>query len=623
VPPLALPDTNAPLAADALVEYDAVALVLNRLREHAPEFVVSAGNAAQLAELCRVLDGLPLALELAAARLRDYALDQLLGLLDRRYAVLVNPDSSSPRQQSMRAVIDWSYRLLSAEEQWIVRRLAVFAGGWSLASGRAMLAPQEISDDDMLLAMGGLIEKSFVVLDSHSGSVRYRMSQTVRAYVRECLLDQGEAARLREQYAGYYLELARAANRGFASADQSMWLNQIDTEQANIQEVLRWAFESGTIEPGLAIGGALWRFWYLRGDAENYRWLQRLVDRAAALPPTIAYLQGLNGIGNIAQQHSDYGRAIAFHSRALELARQLDARPNAAAALNNLARAFWMQGKYGQAIGYLQESIALNDSLGASFPKAVNLGNLGTMYRDCGEYEPALAAYTASLAIHRAANNTWGIAMSLYRIGVLHHVQGQVVQAATFYQQSLNLRSSIRDNDGLVYSLYSLGLLALHKNEYAQARSLLDESLAISRCHGGRLERSLILIAQARLLGRRHEPKKAWLFLQESIELQVGLGCPLLVATLLEAMAEVAQRGTWTQECRSLAQSIRAQIGTPLPPIEQAPAWEAGVSQSERFHADVVCLGQPASAHECQAKVLDRIVAAILSDLPAQPDRSS
>ena len=304
----------------ALAQNPAVALFVQRAREHLPVFVLTPANASVVARICRQLDGLPLAIELAAARIKLLPPATLLARLDNRLAVLTGGARDLPeRQQTMRRAIAWSYDLLHAGEQALFRRLSVFAGGCTLAAVEEVCAASDDLQGDVLDWLGSLVDKSLLwQQEQPDGEPRVAMLETIHDYGAEMLAQRGEAAAMRERHAAYYLALAEDAAPALTGPQQAAWLVRLEREHDNIRAALRWTLESGEVRMGLQMAGALWRFWYVRGNlSEGYGWLEQLIAATPTNGDIAATIQAraLNGAGVLAHSLDDRRRDRAISAQ--------------------------------------------------------------------------------------------------------------------------------------------------------------------------------------------------------------------------------------------------------------------------------------------------------------------
>ena len=309
IPPLSLPDPRRLPALESLPRYEATRLFVERAKAARHGFSLTEGNAMAVAQVCYRLDGIPLAIELAAARIRVLSAEQISSRLDDSFRLLTGGGRSAlAHQRTLRTAMDWSHELLSEEEQAMLRRLSVFAGGFTLEAAETVGTGEGIEGDEILDLLASLVDKSLVLVDQQE-EIRYRLLETVRQYGREKLEESGEAERVRRRHANYYLALAEEAERGLSGSDQAPWLARLETEHDNLRAALRWSLGGGEAEPGLGLAAALWSFWYTRGHlSEGRRWLESAVFENGRLR-TRTKARALGGAGYIALFQGEYEAA--------------------------------------------------------------------------------------------------------------------------------------------------------------------------------------------------------------------------------------------------------------------------------------------------------------------------
>src|SRR5215212_8289234 len=341
VPPLSLPGgaTNGNATADSLMRYEAVRLFVDRARLRLLDFTVTQENAGAVARVCRKLDGIPLAIELATARMGALAVEQVAQRLEVSLVDVLKGASRSapPRQQTLRATLEWSHDLLCGAERALFRRLPVFAGGWTLEASEAVCSAGAIEVDDVLDLLGALVDKSLVVAGAVSGgAVRYRMLEPIRQYAREKLEESGEVAEVQGRHAAFFLALAEEAEPELVGPQQSAWVERLEEEHDNLREALSWALVRGKADLGLRFGGALWRFWYQLGYlSEGIGWMERVLEASEPTASPVR-MKALEGMGWLTQLQGDTERAEATYEEMLKLSQELGDKGNIATALNSL-----------------------------------------------------------------------------------------------------------------------------------------------------------------------------------------------------------------------------------------------------------------------------------------------
>ncbi len=441
--PLESPDPARLPDLDGLAALPAVALFVGRARAVRPDFALTADNAAAVAAVCARLDGLPLALELAASRISLLSPHALLARLDPRLPLLrwAAPDLPA-RQRTLRATIDWSYDLLSPAQQTLFRRLSAFAGGWSLDAAGAVTmadAPDASKALDVLDGMGTLVDKGLVAtMEDADGAPRFRMLETIRDDAAERLEASGEADSVRRRHADWYLALAERAGPRWSGPEQRAWLARLEGESANLRAALRWSVEHGAAETEARLCAALWQFWIRGHLGEGQRWMEGALTRAGAVPAAIR-ARLCNGAASVALPRGDYERAEALYGEALALRQSLGDAEGVAYALNNLGMAATERGGLARAAPLLDESVSCFRALGNAHGLAFALDNLGRVLAYQGRDAPATALLEESLALWRSMGNAQGVAETLSGLGPITTRRGDHARAVALHQEGLTL----------------------------------------------------------------------------------------------------------------------------------------------------------------------------------------
>jgi predicted ATPase len=501
IPSLSLPDSKMSKTATvaSLSQFEAVRLFIDRAQAVRSDFAVTNQNAPALAQLCYRLDGIPLAIELAAARVRSLTVEQINDKLDSRFRLLTGGDRSAlPRQQTLRALIDWSYDLLNETEKTLLTRLSVFAGGWILEAAEAVCIGDVVEDWEVLDLLTNLADKSLILSEETSGeqAMRYRMLETVRQYAQERLSASEEEREVREQHVGYFTALVEEAEPKLSGPEQLLWLNRLEAEHDNLRAALdRCAAEidAAAALSGLRLTAALQSFWAVRdylseGRVHLARALaQRQVAEAGATdaPGNVAVKQAvaraLNGAGTLAFFQSDYVAARAHYEQSLPLYREIGERGAVPAALMNIGNVAFCQGDYTAAQRVCQESLALLRELGDSGAIPSALMNVGYATFCLGDYRAARSLFEEGLVLCRESGNKQAIAGMLGNLGNVVGIQGDYSVARLLLEESLALQHEIGSKGGLADGLYYLGSLTFHEGDYPAAGALYDESLVLYR----------------------------------------------------------------------------------------------------------------------------------------------
>ena len=363
VPSLAVPDTLRLPPLDTLADFDAVRLFVDRARASDPIFTLNQQNALAVAEICVRLDGIPLAVELAAARLRSLSAEQLATRLRDQFGLLSRGSRTAlSRHQTLRATIDWSYDLLTIEERAVLRRLSVFAGGFTLEGAESACSNAGAGGLDVVDVVARLVDKSLLLYDSAASPPRYTMLETIRRYADEKLREAGEVRTAWERHRDWYLELAETANPQLTGADQKEWMDRLEAEHSNLRAALEFSDTDGDGEQLLRLASSLWRFWWSRGyRREGLGWLQQALTRESAAEALRAL--ALNGAGNLESALGNFRGAQRYHEQALELRRRLGDKQRISASLNNIGVSLYYQGRFEEARPYLEEALQIDREL--------------------------------------------------------------------------------------------------------------------------------------------------------------------------------------------------------------------------------------------------------------------
>jgi predicted ATPase/DNA-binding CsgD family transcriptional regulator len=463
VPSLATPDIRTVAGTDEIAASEAVRLFLDRARMTVPAFVLEDRNAVAVARICRRLDGIPLAIELAAARVSVLAPEQIAARLDDCFQLLVGGSRTAPsRQRTLRATVDWSYDLLSEPERALFRRLSVFAGGFSLEAAEAVCTGDGIARTDVLDLLAALIDKSLVAADSGDSSVvRYRLLETLRHYGWERLAESNNRDAVQRRHADHFLELVEFAEPQLVGTpEQGAWLDRLERDHGNFRAALQWAIDARQSETGVRLAAALYRLWYLRGYlGEGRHWSNQVLAWAQDAPRT-ATARALRGAGLLAYAAGDYPEARAFTEQGLALAREIEDKRLISAALNNLGIILIDQGDYPAAHAACEEGLALARELADEPFVAVLLNNLGLLAGYRADYAAAIPLLEESLAIAQARGMQWSMAWSTGNLGNAAFHRGDFAAARERYRQSLALGQEVGDKRVIAERLEELAWVA-------------------------------------------------------------------------------------------------------------------------------------------------------------------
>lgn len=485
-PPLSLPDAESPRSPDQLEASEAVRLFVERAVMHSPRFELTPENADAVARICMRLDGIPLALELAAARVKVLSVEQIAERLDDRFRLLTGGGRGvDARQRTLRGTLDWSHELLTGLERIVFRRLAVFAGGCSLDAAELVCAGGEVDAFEVLDLLARLADKSLVASDEVRGVSRFRMLQTIRHYGLDRLVESGEEDTVRQRHGRFFLDFAEGAEREMGGALQSVWLAKLDQEHDNLRGALEWYRSTGDDNRMLRLTGALAKFWYIHGhEREGRSWLDASLRRPGG--SDAARAKALVGAGSLARVQRDYDSAEKLVRESLDLWRSLGDEVGLANALNHLGFIAQWRGEYESAEQLHSESLARARDAGDDSEVATALNNLGVIARYRADYAGARDLFHESLALFRRLGDKRYIAGTLNNLGVIAAIEGDLELASRLQEEHLAIRRELGDRRGLAAALTNLGEIMQMRRSHGRAARLLVEGMTLYEESGDR-----------------------------------------------------------------------------------------------------------------------------------------
>ncbi|HEU4463763.1 MAG TPA: tetratricopeptide repeat protein [Gemmatimonadota bacterium] len=501
VPPLAAPDAGSPAGVTELMRYGAVDLFVQRAKDADPEFLLTDENRSAVAGICAGLDGLPLAIELAAARVRLLEPSMILSRLGQRFDLLRGGPRDLPeRQQTLRRTFDWSYDLLSERERRLFRHMCVFVGGCSLEAIRAVCYGEDESEAAALDELEALVDNSLLRnVATADENPRFEMLDTIREYGRRLLEDGGELAALQKAHARYFLDLAERAERNLAGQGQAKLLDCLEPDFPNVQAVLDWALEWGEIEVAVRLGSALWWFMWLRGHFTEMRWrLDQALARRSLLPP---HLQAnlLIARGAIASMDGEHERAMSLYQEALEVERErLDER-QVTQVLRSMAFALSRRGEYERATDLLEESLTLARQLESASETSAALRGLGKMALHVRDYDHAEALYEEALSLGRRRGDRNAVAWALHGLGEVARHRGDYDRAGELLEQGIGVCRELESKPGIAYLRLASAHVARYQGDFVEARRRYEEALLLLSELGNRRRVGICLMGLAAL----------------------------------------------------------------------------------------------------------------------------
>ena len=571
--PLATP--NGPGTPDRLTMFESVRLFVDRAQAVRPDFQVTNQNAPAVAELCDRLEGIPLAIELAAARASVLSPAKMLLQLERRFDFLVSRlRDAAERHRTLRAAFDWSYELLPAEIQRFFVRLSVFRGGWTVDAAEAVCVSEMFEDmgsgpGHALDHLALLRDCSLILAEESVETMRFGIMVTLREYAEE-RLSPDERAAAQQRHFDFFLHLAEEAELKLSGPEQALWLDALAVEHDNLRTALD---RCQTAESGLRLSAALKQFWEMRGYwSEGRERLRHAMARPGAQDRTAHRAKVLNGAGSLAIYQGDYAAARALLEESLSIRRALRDRQGVAGSLNDLGIVARDQGDYSAARALLEESLSIRRKLGDRQGVAGSLNNLGGLAIFQGNCATARQFYEESLAIRREEGDRQGIARTLNNLGIVAQDQGDYTAACQLLEESLVIFRVLGNKNGIAYVLHLQGIVANKQGDYAAARRLYEESLAIQRelGHSEGIAGSLNNLGS--MAERQGEYAAARQFYEECLAIFRAMGNKNGIAGVLEGFASLAasqERPAHAARLWGAAEALREQIGAPVPPNDQ------------------------------------------------------
>lgn len=623
--PLALPEPTASLTAAQAAEFDAVRLFVERATAVRPDFALTEENVAAVLAICQRVDGLPLAIELAAARVPLLPPVEIAARLDDVFTLLSRqvPGQLS-RHQTLRAMMDWSFHLLSAPEQHTLRRLAIFTGPFSVAMAEAVLPEQP----DLLNVLADLLDKSLltaVPTTTPDASRRFRLLEVVRQYAREQLELAGETAVAQNHLLAWAVALAEQARPQLTGNQQAIWLDRLQSDYPAIRAALRWAATSCQPEPGLRLAAALFRFWFWRGAlSEGRAWLEELLLLPGEVPETVrawalfasgrlalrqwdvphaarrgaeslalfraaadrpGIVQALSLMALVAQEQHDVAQAIACYDEALTIVRTLPDPYLHTVLLHNFGLLYHERGEYGRAETLYQEAIQLTRQ--HQLPGLGTGGNLADILALRGNYAAAQELSQANLERSQTLQVWYTVAQENLTLGMIAYFQGETAVAAAHYQQALELHRQMGTTGGMAFALAGLGDVALVDGRHAEAQAYYDEGLHLFTELDQAKGLALVQTGLGRLAATAGQINEAQTYLLAGWRQAERAGYPAAALTAVTELATLlAQAGDRVAAAGLLAavQSRRQAVGVPIPPVEQAilAALQTLLAETER-----------------------------------------
>ena len=604
VPPLGLPRPDAPVAE--IITAEAVRLFVERAAATSPDFHMTSDNAAAVVGLCRQLDGIPLAIELAAARARVLSVEQISWHLGDRSLVLRAPSHvAAGRHATLRATIDWSHSLLSDAERALFRRLAVFAGDFGLEAVTAVCADPGLPAEAVIDLLGGVIDKSLVVpAVPTQGEARYHLLETLRQYALERLRDAGEEPAIRDRHLAWLVGRLQVPDPIHGVADEPAWLAQVALEYANCRAALEWAARTPAAARGLRLALNLYRYWLIGGLlSEGRRWGGALRAAVAAHEPRpsldVAWSLTLDAVLTLFQ--GDFVEGLAMAETAVAIAQSLGAFAEAAEMCGIVATHRANLGDLVTAAAEAAAAVRTLRAVGEEARLGPTLMATAMIARLQGDTERAIRASEEAYALLARGNNRFYLGHIVSGLGLLYLSRGDTRRARAYFDEALAARRAIGERGGILGSLRDLGQVALAEGDLPTAEAHLQASLVLARDMGDRADAAQALRALGNVARERGDLHAALGLLQEGLHLQAELRHTLQLPDALEEIAQVASRAAEHAAAVHLcaaAVEARRTMGVPHPGAPAAVLQRARRALGEQRYATACAAGRAASLEQ-------------------------
>lgn len=583
------PNPRAIPSVEALLEYEAVQLFTERAQSVRPGFHIDESNAVAVATICQRLDGLPLALELAAARVKMFSPQAMLARLTRSLDLLSGGARTLPtRQQTLRGAIDWSYTLLDEREQHLFAMLSVFVSGFTFEAAEAVLNELPLNDIDLFDGISSLVNKSLIRQVADTDEPRFMMLSTLRDYAQEKLEPLAWSSLALQAHATHFATFAEQAQTGLGDNERMRWLGELENEHDNLRAALQWAIETQRLAIALRLCCSLPAFWEIRGHfTEGRRWLQDVLTLQNADVQGYEWVDNVEVehqfkawiiAGNLAEWQGDYPVALDHYQSSLRMGNVQQDRVLEATALQNIASVEYRQGNYDRAVEIYQQILLVWREFEDKPKIALILHHLGNVAYRRGQLEEAHQRYEESLAVRRHLRDNRGIAALLNNLGALSQRQGNLERAFDLLSESLELKRAAGDRSSVALLLNNLGTVARRRGDYDHATQLFEESIALKRELGDKAGIAYSLNG----LGNVYYAQSEWgearrLFIQ-SLNITHEIGDKWGFSTALTDVARVEGAQEHLEMALILlgaAEMVQAQIGVHRTPAEQAErlAW--------------------------------------------------
>lgn len=560
VSPLTLPDPHQPAEPKTLLHYGAIELFVQQVQHVKPGFHLTKANSSTVINICTKLDGLPLALELVAARSALLSLPAILKRLEHQMQFFAKGEKrQTTQQQTLRGAIEWSYNLLTAPEKLLLKQLALFKSGCTFEALETICTMPDEPEADLLTLLQSLTEKSLLrQLEGENGEPRFRVMYIIREYTREQWHSDDEQEELGQRHAAYYLALAEQLAPTLTGLAQKSALATLAEEHENMQGALTWYVEHGYIEMGLRMAEALGRFWWMHGHiTEGRKWLHKLLtSEQVASAPAALRTRALVMSSRLASNQSEYALAAQLAEQALTSSLDSADQKSMCLAYTVQAEVAFHRGAHDQAAAWLEKGLALQRALGDKRGCASLLNNLGNVALQQERLDQAAKLQEESLALFRQVGDGWAMSTVLTSLGEIERRRGNYQQASILYEESLRLCRSLGDREGIATALVSLGDLVRYQADYSKAASFYRKSLALFRELGDKVGITVCLQGLAEVAYEENQLEQATRLFAQAEVTAYAIGTTILhyesathratIARLRATLSEGLFEGLWT-----------------------------------------------------------------------------
>ena len=487
VPPLSLPDLRRLPDVESLPQYEAARLFVERAEAVKSDFALTERNATTVAQICYRLDGIPLAIELAAARAKALAVEEIADRLDDSFRLLATGGRTAmPRHKTLKATVDWSHELLGRQERTLFRRLCVFSGRFTLEAAESVCAGEDLERNEVLELLSHLVDKSLVLVVEQDGKARYRLLETVRQYGREKLSESGEEGQLWERHAGYYLTLAEEAEPELKGERQVAWLERFEGDHDNLRAAMAWLFGRRELEEVARLGWALWLFWWIRGHfAEGRRCMEEALAKGSVMPAP-ARAKALFVAGTMACGQGDHRSAGTLLEESTALFRNLGDARGVAYALGSAAVLAIAQERYEKGIVYSEEATEILLEVGDKWGAAPMLGCSAVGWLNLGDHGRAMSLAERGLALCRETGDRHGTCIALYTLAGVAQAARDHERARDLFEEGISISADLGNEAAVVHCLEGLasiagaeGLIVRAARLWGAAETLLEKIEAV------------------------------------------------------------------------------------------------------------------------------------------------